>query len=176
MGQSAAHNRCAYIYILGEMQSTLLAAEEEIFTFAKAHMAAIGTAELEAVLSSVFGMGEFFPGPDTALGALVHEYASRTCTQGLEVPIETAARPGHYCQLIFVFQAIEGGIKVRTAARIYLDLEKNPLHSEEEAHQLVLEQLPTFQHIFLEDACAPQSRLIALLKAAALYHINRKLA
>lgn len=176
MWQPAADSRCAYIYILGEMQSTLLAAEEEVFTFAKTHMAAIATTELEAVLGSVFGMGEFFPGPDTALGALVHEYASRTCALGLDTPIETATRPAHYCQLIFVFQALEGGIKVRTAARLFLDPEKNPLRSEEDAHQLVLEHLPAFQHIFLEDACAPQSRLIALLKAAALHHINRKLA
>ena len=41
--------------------------------------------------------------------------------------------------------------------------------------QLVLENLPAFQQIFLEDPCNQQSRLVGLIKASALWHINKRL-
>lgn len=174
MEKTAAKSLCAYIYIIGEAQSALLAAEEEVFAFAGKHMAAIATPELEAVLTSVFGQGRLFPGPDTALGALIHEYASRANTKPAEETPSKSAPPSH-CLLILVFQGQDGVMRVRPAARIPLDLKKDPLHNEKEAQQLVLEHLPSFQHIFLEDPCSRQSRLVGLIKASALLHINKQL-
>lgn len=174
MEQDALNRRCAYIYIFGEAQSALVSAEEEIFAFAKAHMAAIDTRELESVLASVFGSGQLFPGPDSALGALIHEYASRA---GASLASAVKIRPeaSSSCLLILVFQAQDGGMHVRTAAEIGLDPDKSPLHSEKEAYQLVLENLPAFQQIFLEDPCSHESRLVGLIKAATMVHINKKL-
>ncbi len=174
MEKSAAKNCCAYIYIIGEAQSTLLAAEEEVFAFAAAHMTAIGTAELESVLASVFGAGQLFPGPDTALGALIHEYANRSSANLAEEPQAGSAATSH-CLLILVFQGQDGGMQVHPAARIPLDPEKKTLLGEQEAQQLVLEHLPAFQQIFLEEPCSRQSRLVDLIKASALLHINKKL-
>ena len=39
----------------------------------------------------------------------------------------------------------------------------------------MLEHLPAFQQIFLEEPCSRQSRLVDLIKASALLHINKKL-
>ena len=166
---------CEYMYVFGEAQSALLAAQEEIFAFARENMAAISTPELESVLANVFGAGQLFPGPDTALGALIHEYASRSARKSELVAAGAAAPASGYCLLILVFKGQEGDMRVRSAARLTVDTGKNPLEDDKDAYQLVLEKLPAFQHIFLEDACAPQSRLIGLIKASALLHINKKL-
>ena len=174
MEQSATKSQCAYIYIIGEAQSALLIAEEATFAFARAHMAAIATAELESVLASVFGAGQLFAGPDTALGALIHEYASRS-SLGVATEVESFSKAASHCLLILVFQGQDGSMRVRTAASIPLDAEKMPLRTEADAHQLVLENLPAFQQIFLEDPCNQQSRLVGLIKASALWHINKRL-
>lgn len=174
MKQGADQSNCAYIYVIGERQSTLLTAEEDVFTFARAHMGAIATAELEAVLASVFGTGQLFPGPDTALGALIHEYASRSSTE-VKTGMQSGPAASPYCHLILVFQGQDGAMRVRTAAHIPLSPEKEQLHTEAEAQQLVLENLPGFQQIFLEDPCSQQSRLLDLIKASALLHINKQL-
>ncbi|MDX9840249.1 MAG: hypothetical protein RBS95_02245, partial [Desulfobulbus sp.] len=55
-----------YIYVVGEEQTAILPETEQVFTFARAHLAAVDTEELRLVLASVFGRGQLFPGPETA--------------------------------------------------------------------------------------------------------------
>lgn len=165
-----------YIYIFGEEQSTLLPTQAEGFTFAAQHMAAVSTEELESILASVFGAGQLFPGPDAALSALLHEYARRMAGSVPVLPAQAETQGGLvFCLLVLVFMELKGSLRTLPAARLGFHPLSCALDNEEAARQLVLDQLPGFQQLFLAHPCAPKSRLMSLLKEATLAHINKKL-
>ena len=162
-------NSAHCIYVLGEKQTTLLSAEEDIFSFAHEHMGEIPTAELQGVLAQVFGYGHLFPGPATALGALLHEYVARS---GLQLAAE---QNKGLCFFLTAFQTVDNDILVRAVQAIPFDPAVQMLTSEQDARQLVVETLPQFQDAFSGDAYTPDSQLVSLIKDATLYHINKKL-
>ena len=158
-----------YIYVVGEEQTAILAETEEVFTFAREHLAQVDTDELRLVLASVFARGQLFPGPDTALTPLVHEFVSRA-----ETYQEGRTRKGR-CTLVTAFRRLDGEISVQVSA--VMPLQPGQVHPDrpEEFHTLLLDSLPAFQQAFTREASAANSRLVAILKEATLHHINRRL-
>ena len=158
-----------YIYVVGEEQTAILAETEEVFTFAREHLAQVDTDELRLVLASVFARGQLFPGPDTALTPLVHEFVRRA-----ETYQEGRTRKGR-CTLVTAFRRLDGEISVQVSA--VMPLQPGQVHPDrpEEFHTLLLDSLPAFQQAFTREAYAANSRLVAILKEATLHHINRRL-
>ena len=160
-----------YIYVVGEEQTAILAETEEVFSFAREHLAQVDTDELRLVLASVFARGQLFPGPGTALTPLVHEFVRRaeTYQEG-----RTRTRKGR-CTLVTAFRRLDGEISVQVSAVI--PLQPGQVHPDrpEEFHTLLLDSLPAFQQAFTREAYAADSRLVAIIKEATLHHINRRL-
>ena len=98
-----------YLYVVGEEQTAIVAETEEVFTFARAHLAQVDTGELRLVLASVFGRGQLFPGPETALTPLVHEFVRRAETYR---EARTRTRKGR-CTLVTAFRRLDGEISVQ---------------------------------------------------------------
>ena len=160
-----------YIYLVGEAQTAILPEQDEVFTFARDHLAGIDSAELTLVLASVFGRGQLFPGPETALTPLVHEFVRRAETYR---EARTRTRKGR-CTLVTAFRRLDGEISVQVSAVI--PLQPGQVHPDrpEEFHTLLLDSLPAFQQAFTREPYAADSRLVAIIKEATLHHINRRL-
>ena len=158
-----------YIYVVGEEQTAILAETEEVFTFAREHLAQVDTDELRLVLASVFARGQLFPGPETALTPLVHEFVRRA-----ETYQEGRTRKGR-CTLVTAFRRLDGEISVQVSA--VMPLQPGQVHPDrpEEFHTLLLDSLPAFQQAFTREAYAADSRLVAIIREATLHHINRRL-
>ena len=158
-----------YIYVVGEEQTAILAETEEVFTFARENLAQVDTDELRLVLASVFARGQLFPGPETALTPLVHEFVRRA-----ETYQEGRTRKGR-CTLVTAFRRLDGEISVQVSA--VMPLQPGQVHPDrpEEFHTLLLDSLPAFQQAFTREAYAANSRLVAIIKEATLHHINRSL-
>jgi hypothetical protein len=113
-----------YIYVVGEEQTAIMAETEQVFSFARAHLAAVDTDELRLVLASVFGRGQLFPGPETALTPLVHEFVRRAETYR---EARTRTRKGR-CTLVTAFRRLDGEISVQVSAVI--PLQPGQVHSD----------------------------------------------
>lgn len=160
-----------FIYVVGEKQTTIVQEDPEILAFTQQQMQQIDSGELLLVLANVFGRGQLFPGPDAALTSIIHEYARRS-----ELYQEGAARePGGRCTLVTVFKRMDGEMAVRVTAVI--PVQENTLrHAEpDQFHTFLLESLPGFQSALTKEAYASDSRIIAIVKEATLYHINNQI-
>lgn len=160
-----------YIYVVGEKQTAILPETEEVFAFAREHLAQVDTNELRLVLASVFGRGQLFPGPETALTPIVHEFVRRA---EIYQEARNRTRKGR-CTLVTAFRRLDGEISVEAAA--VMVLRPNQVHPDrpEEFHTLLLDSLPAFQEAFTREAYAADSRLVAIIQEATLHHINRRL-
>ena len=160
-----------FIYVVGEKQTTIVQEDPEILAFTQQQMQQIDSGELSLVLANVFGRGQLFPGPDAALTSIIHEYARRS-----EQYHQGAARePRGRCTLVTVFKRMDGEMAVRVTAVI--PVKENTLrHAEpDQFHTFLLESLPGFQGALTTEAYASDSRIIAIVKEATLYHINNQI-
>jgi len=160
-----------FIYIVGERNHGVIAESAEIFAFTKANMQQIDSTELALVIANVFARGQFFPGPDGALTAVIHELTSRAERfQAANTPVDQGR-----CTLITALKRLDGEISVRVAAIIPVDPGTLRIDEPEGFERLLQDKIPEFQHVFTEEAYAPDSKIIDIIKEAALHHINQKL-
>ena len=165
------HESEQFIYVIGEKQTAIVPEDPEILAFTQQQMQQIDSGELSLVLANVFGRGQLFPGPDAALTSIIHEYARRE-----QMYKEGAARvPRGRCTLITVLKRMDGEITVRVTAVI--PVKENTLRGAEadQFHAFLLESLPGFQSALTTEAYAADSRIIAIIKEATLFHINKQL-
>jgi hypothetical protein len=170
-GVAAAAIMDRYIYVVGEQQDAVLPERDEVYAFTREQMQQVETDELVAVLASVFGRGQFFPGPQEALTAVVHEFVRRG--DG-----EEKARTGAgtaQCTLVTVLKRFDGEVSVQNAAVLVADAGKLDIDELEGFHALLLESLPSLQYVFTAEAYAADSRIIAIIQEATMYHIHRSL-
>jgi hypothetical protein len=160
-----------FIYIVGEHQNAIIAESEEIFAFTSNTMQQIETEELATVIANVFAKGQFFPGPEEVVTSVIHELVGRDGNYRQATP-ETGKGQ---CTLITALKRLDGEISVKVTTII--PVQPDTLHIEEPEgfHALLLETLPDFQHVFTEEAYAPDSKIIAIIKEATLHHIHKKL-
>lgn len=160
-----------YIYVVGEQQNAVLPERDEVYAFTREQMQQVETDELAAVLANVFGRGQFFPGPQEALTAVVHEFVRRS-----DGEVKARAGAGSaQCTLVTVFKRFDGEISVRKTAVLAADAGKLDIDELEGFHALLLESLPALQHVFTAEAYAADSRIIAIIQEATMYHIHRSL-
>jgi hypothetical protein len=160
-----------YIYVVGEQQNAVIPERDEVYAFTREQMRQVETGELAAVLANVFGRGQFFPGPQEALTAVVHEFVRRG--DG-----EDKARTGsgtRQCTLVTVLKRFDGEISVQNAAVLAADPGKLDIDDIQGFHALLLESLPSLQLVFTAEAYAADSRIIAIIQEATIYHIHRNL-
>lgn len=159
------------IYVVGEQQCAIIPESADILAFTQQNMQQIDTQELASVVANVFARGQFFPGPEGVLTSVLHELIRRA---DLYRNAPSDAKTGR-CTLITAFKRLDGEISVKVAAVI--PVKPGTLNLEDLAgfHALFMESLPNFQHVFTEEAYAPDSKLIDLIKETTLHHINKKL-
>lgn len=160
-----------FIYIVGERNHGVIAESAETFAFTKANMQQIDSTELALVIANVFARGQFFPGPDGALAAVIHELTGRAERFQAANTLGDQGR----CTLITALKRLDGEISVRVAAIMPVDPGALRIDEPEGFERLLQEKLPDFQHVFTEEAYAPDSKIIDILKKAALHHINQQL-
>ncbi len=158
------------IYLIGEKQKALFPESSQIYEFTKKNMKEIESAELTAVIAGVFSLGQFFPGADSALTSIVHEWLRRQAEE-----IDTTAPLQKYCIVITAFKKLNGEISVRKIAQIQLPPGKFPLDSTEAIHGLVLDNLPNWQESLTQEGYASDSQVIQLIKESTLHHIEQTL-
>lgn len=160
-----------FIYIVGEQQRAIIPESSDIFSFARKNMRQIETAELESVLANVFSKGQFFPGPEGALTAIIHELTGRS-----EMYKNTVPQKGQgQCTLITAFKRLDGEISVKVVAALAVKPGVLKIDDPDSFHQLLLERLPEFQQAFTTEAYAPDSTLIEIIKDTTMHHIHKKL-
>lgn len=161
-----------FIYVVGEQQRAILEESEEIFAFTRSNMQQIDTKELASVVANVFAKGQFFPGPDEALTSVIHELTSRA-----DVFRSASSHPAinGRCTLITAFKRLDGEISVQVAATVPVEPGTLNMEEPDSFHAFLLEILPEFQQAFTEEAYAPDSTLINIIKETTLHHINKKL-
>ena len=158
-----------FIYIIGEEQSAVLTEDPGVLVFTQASMAQIATQELESVIVNVFARGQFFPGPNEALTAVIHEYAGRTKPVRLSPP--SPARP--HCTVISAFRLLNGEIAIKNLA---FDLPGSSVldpQSPDGFYSLFLDFLPSFKEVFAGEAWAPNSKLIEIIQNASTHHYRK---
>ncbi len=155
-----------FIYIVGEQKTAIIPESREVFDFANEKMKNIETDELVAVISSVFGKGQFFPGPPEALTPIIHEFVSRS-----EEYKSTIGFIERHCIILTASKLINGEIVVRINAIATLDPKTElTVEDTEKFYTLLLETIPKFENNFTKDAYAKDSKLVTILKEALLYH------
>jgi hypothetical protein len=165
------HQTDRFIYVVGEQQSAIIEESEEVLSFTQRSMQQIDTRELASVIANVFAKGHFFPGPDEALTSVIHELTGRA-----DVYRNASSQTGTgRCTLITAFKRLDGEISVKVAAIIPVKTGTVNIEKPESFHALLLDALPGFQQAFTEEAYAPDSKLIAIIKETTLYHINKEL-
>jgi len=160
-----------FIYVVGEQQNGVINESAETFVFTQANMQQIDTTELALVIANVFARGQFFPGHDGALAAVFHELTSRS---ELFKNADTPDDQGR-CTLITAFKRLDGEISVKVAAIMPVDSGSLSVDDLNGFETLLQEKLPDFQHVFTEEAYAPDSKIMDIIKKTALHHINKKL-
>ena len=163
-----------FIYVVGEQQTATLQEKTDILSFTREHMQQIDTAELVLVIANVFGKGQLFPGPDEALNAVIHEYVQRAEVYQTYQNNLHRTKTGR-CTVITAFKRLDGEIAVQVAAVVPVTEGSMSIDNPERFHTLLLNSLPGFQHAFTSEAYAADSRMVAIIKEATLYHINKKL-
>jgi hypothetical protein len=160
-----------FIYVVGEQQRAILLESAETLSFTQQHMQQIETSELATVVANVFAKGQFFPGPDEALTSVLHELTGRSKVyQNSSLPKDQGQ-----CTLITAFKRLDGEISVKVAAVMPVAPGTLTIENPEDFYTLLLETLPEFQEAFTEEAYAPDSALIDIIKETTLHHINKKL-
>lgn len=160
-----------YIYVVGEQQNAVLPELEQIYAFTGEQMREIESGELTTVLANVFGLGQFFPGPQEALTAVVHEFIRRS-----EDADKIRAGAGEaQCALITVFKRFDGEISVENPAVLTAEPGMLDLENPDSFHALLLESIPALQQIFTAQAYATDSRIVSIVKEATMHHIHRGL-
>jgi hypothetical protein len=152
-----------YIYIVGEQQSTVLVEESQILEFTASKMSEINTEELYLVVGNVFGKGEFFPGPQEVVTSIIHELVRRWNE-------EDSLPEGNRCSIITSFMLVTGDIKTMTLASFTTDDWDLSLDKEDGFYSFLLEKLPQVQDKLANDAYAPNSRLVSIIKDCAAHH------
>lgn len=163
----AGDNVEQFIYVLGEAQNGMIPESAEVLAFTREQMQQVETAELALVIANVFGQGQFFPGPDEALSAVLHEFIRRSDRFRL-----SKARKKHHCTLVSAHKRFDGEISVKVVAVVAVQAGSLQLDEPQSFYQLVVDTLPEYQEVFLEEAYANDSRLIELIKETTLHHIN----
>jgi len=162
-----------YIYVVGEQQRAIVPESAEIMSFTQRSMQQIETGELATVVANVFAKGQFFPGPEGALTSVIHELAGRAEAYK-NASSQTDQGQGR-CTLITAFKRLDGEISVKVAAIIPVEPGTLKIEEPESFQVLLLDALPEFQEVFTEEAYAPDSKLINIIKETTLHHINKKL-
>lgn len=160
-----------YIYIVGEKHNGILREQPEAFSLVRENMGGIDTRELSLVLANVFALGQIFPGPEEALAAVIHAFVDRSDRFR---QTEESTRGGR-CTLITAAKRLGGEISVRVAAVIPVRPGRLNSDEPESFHRLLLEALPDFQEVFLEEAYARDSKIIEIIKESTMHHINGSL-
>ena len=160
-----------FIYVAGEHQNAIVEENQQLLTFTQQHMQQVDTAELALALANVYGKGQMFPGPEEVVTSILHEFVRRS-----ELYANAIEKGVHdRLSLITAFKRLDGEIATQVAAIIPVPQDALRLEHPATFHALLIESLPDFQQAFTTEAYAPTSKLIALLKEATLYHINKKL-
>ncbi len=155
-----------FIYVVGEQQTAIFPESKAVFDFAKENMKNIETDELVAVICSVFGRGEFFPGPPDALTSIIHEFVNRS-----EEFKSSIGLMDRHCIILTACKLINREIVVRMSAITPLDPKaKLTAEDTEKFHTLLLETIPKFENNFTNEPYAQDSKLVGILKEAVLYH------
>lgn len=159
-----------FIYIVGEHQNGMIPESDEILAFTRANMPQVQTPELAMVIANVFAKGQYFPGPDGALSSVIHEFVRRSDLFRL-----SKARKKDHCTLVTAFKRIDGEIVVKVATVVPTEAGRLKIDAPETFHQLLIDTIPQYQEVFVEEAYAKDSKLIDLLKETTLHHINSSL-
>lgn len=160
-----------FIYILGEQQNGIVVEDEEVMTFTKTSMGQVVTKELELVLANVFARGQYFPGSDGALTAVLHEFVARSERyQQAKANIDQDR-----CTLIAACKRFDGDVSVKVLAVVSVVPGTLDVNKAETFHALLVASLPDFQNALTEEAYAADSKLIALIKEATLHHIHQNI-
>ncbi len=169
--QSGQAKAGRFLYVTGEKQSGIFPEDERIFTLGRQNLRQVESVELQAVIAGVFSGGQFFPGPDEALSAVVHELARRSkgYSRG------KADAPEGRCTVISAFRLLNGKIPVRTAAVLPARPGQLDPEQPETFHDFFLEALPGIQKSFSGEPYAPDSRLVRLIQESTLHHVNKTL-
>ncbi len=155
-----------YIYIVGEQQTAIIPMSKSVFEFSNDKMKDIETKELELVVSSVFGKGQFFPGPPEALTSIIHEFVSRT-----EEYKSTDGFLDRHCIILTACKLLNGDYSVRIAAVATIETEaKLTVDDTEKFYTLLLENIPKFENSFTSEAYAQDSKMVSILKDSLRYH------
>ncbi|MCL2791440.1 MAG: hypothetical protein FWD79_12535, partial [Desulfobulbus sp.] len=157
-----------FIYIVGEHQDGIIPENPEVFTFTRQSMEHIEVAELALVLANVFAKGQCFPGPAGALTSVIHEFVARSERYKRQAAKLKKGR----CTLVTAFRRLDGEISARVAA--VMPVRPGSLDPErpEGFHDLLIAWLPSFQDVLVEEAYAPDSKLIDIIKEATMHHIQ----
>ena len=159
-----------FIYVLGEAQNGMIPEIADVLAFTREQMQQVESGELEMVIANVFGRGQSFPGPDEALTAVIHEFVRRSDRFRL-----AKARKKHHCTLVSALKRFDGEISVKVVAVMAVKAGSLQLDEPQSFHQMVVDTLPEYQEVFLEEAYAKDSKLIELIKETTLHHINATL-
>lgn len=159
-----------FIYIVGEHQNGMIPESDEVLAFTRANMAQVQTSELAMVIANVFARGQYFPGPDGALSSVIHEFVRRSDRFRL-----SKARKKDHCTLVTAFKRFDGEVAVKVATVVSTGPGRLKIDEPEGFHQLLVETIPNYQEVFLEEAYAKDSKLVELIKETTLHHINQTL-
>lgn len=160
-----------FIYIVGEQQNGIIPENPEVFAYARESMQQIDTKELAMVIANVFAKGQYFPGSNGALASVIHEFASRSDRFNRE----KAKRKKGRCTIITAFKRLDGEISVKVAAVTAVTPGALKMDAPEGFHDLLVATLPEYQEAFTEEAYAPDSKIIDIIKETTLHHITGKL-
>jgi len=159
-----------YIYIRGEYQNGMIPESDEILAFTRENMGQVQTQELSMVIANVFAKGQYFPGPDGALNSVIHEFVRRSDRFRL-----SKTRKKDHCTLVTAFKRFDGEITVKVATVIAIKPGTLKIDAPETFHELLVETIPEYQDVFLEEPYAKDSKVIELLRETTLHHINATL-
>ena len=162
------NNRDRFIYIVGECQNGIVAENPEVFAFTRQSMARIETGELALVLGNVFAKGQCFPGSDGALTSVIHEFVARSERYQRQAARLKKGR----CTLVTVLKRLDGEISVKVVAVVPVRPGSLDPNLAEGFHDLLIASLPSLQDALVEEAYAPDSKLIGIIKEAAVHHIQ----
>lgn len=160
-----------FIYIVGEQQNGIIAENPEVLAFTRDSMQQIETRELAMVIANVFARGQYFPGPDGALTSVLHEFVARSERYQRVKPKLNKGR----CTVVTAFKRLDGEISVKVIAVIPVQPGGLNIQEPEGFHALLIASLPGFQDVLTEEAYAPDSKLIGIIKEATLHHIHGQL-
>jgi hypothetical protein len=157
-----------FIYIVGEQQDGIIPESAEVLAFTKESMQKIETGELSMILANVFAKGQYFPGPEGALTSVIHEFVARSERYQR---MRSKMKKGR-CTLVTAFKRLDGEIAVKVTAVLPVQPAALSPDQPEGFHALLIASLPDFQNALTEEAYAPDSKLIAIVKEATLHHIQ----